>query len=350
MRTMAVFAGLVMWVAAEAVGGMGKGALAQESAPPLPTAEQIKAQVEAGQYRPALQSLLRVLNLKGALAEGYDRFAMLMLRAECQLQVKETRSALDTLEQAKKEAAGKADPDRVGEAAAMTLLIQRSPGMKYTPKTSTGPLAKKPIDILDRTTRQEAYKALFEDELATARATVRRAEAAAALPPLMEAAKAAGVLRGLEKAATGDVLQSKELTDGLASHAALLVSNGVNDLSLRTEAIAARANTIVTTPMAQRDPVSKTARMVDVSHRRGVTGDEVAELKKILNECTQAVGAARDLALVLPTQEKSFKASAASATTIGTRANAVLNDNYNDLQPAPITPIFPTAPGGIILK
>jgi hypothetical protein len=310
MKKRTWLAGLVVCMAAAV-----NGAAAQETTT-LPTAGEIRAQVEAGQYRPALQNLLRVLALKGQAATAYDRFEMLMLRAECQLQIRETRTALDSLEQARKEGVAKADADKVGAATAMALLVQRSPAMKYTPKTSNGPVARKPIDVLAPESRQEAYKALFEDELATARQAVVRAETAAKLQPVMEAAKAAGSLRALEKAATGDVARSKELTERLASHASLLVSNGVNDLSLRTEAIAARANAIVTTPMPQRDPSTKVARMVEVSHRRGLTGEEVGELKRIVQECGQAVTSAGELARALPSEDGALKACAAEAGTL----------------------------------
>jgi hypothetical protein len=341
--------GKYRWSMAAVVICSAAAAMAQEAAP-LPTAALLKSQVEAGEYRPALQGLTRVLALKGPAAEPYDRLEMLLLRAECQLQLRAAAPALEALTQAQKEAVTRGDADKLGEVSAMMLLIQRSPAMRYTPKQSTGPLAKKPIEILDRGTRKEAYKALFEDELAAARPKVRGAETATRLPPVLEAAKVAGSLRGLEQAATGGEAASKEMTDNLARHAALLVENAVSDMSLKTETIAGRANTVVTSPILHRDPATNQARLVDMSHRRGLDGQETQALQTIDRDCAQVVTVAGDLALALPSQASAFKSSAAAATSLRAKVAAVLNDNYGEMAPVPITPNLPVRPGGVIVR
>jgi len=317
-------------------------AFAQE-AQPIPTADQIKEQVGSGQYRPALQGLMRILNLKGPAAEAYNRPDMLMLRAECQLQVRETRSALDSLAQAQKEAAAAGDADRLGAGLAMQLLIQKSPAFKYTPRSTTGPIAKKPIDILDLKARPDAYKALFEDELVGVRATVRKAETSTSLVPLMDASKQVAALRGVEKVATGDTVQSKEFAESLGSHAAALLGSGVAELASKTEAIAARANTIVTTPVAYRDQAGL-PRLDNISHRRGLEGSDIQDLRNVQNTCTQVISAATDLAMILPSQATAFKEAASTARGVGAKANVVLNDNYNEM---PATPVYP---GGTPLR
>ena len=309
-----------------------------QEAPPIPTADQIKEQVGAAQYRDALKGLTRILALKGPAAEPYNRPEMLMLRAECQLQLRDSRSALESLTLAQKEAAAASDADRLGTALAMGLLIQRSPAYKYTPKTTTGPIAKKPIDILDLKTRPDAYKALFEDELVAVRQTVRKAETSTSLVPVLEASRQAAALRGVEKAATGDIAQSKEFAESLGSHAAALLSAGVSDLSTKTDSIASRANTIVTSAMAYRDPTTGAPRMDNVSHRRGLEGTDVQDLRNIQKTCDQVIAAAGDLTLILPTQAAAFKDAAMTARGVGTKAGVVLNDNYNEM---PATPVMP---------
>ena len=169
---------------------MAGGEAGAQEAPPVPMTREIKAQVEAGDYREALKGLLRALDLKGPAAQAYDRVELLMLRAECQLQIKESRACLDSLEAARKEAGVQGKSDGVGAAMAMALLVQRSTAFRYVPKTAAaGPVAPKPVDILDRQARPEAYKALFADELAGTRQKVRAAETVRTMPPIMEAAE-----------------------------------------------------------------------------------------------------------------------------------------------------------------
>src|SRR5206468_2862281 len=71
---------------------------------------------------------------------------------------------------------------------AMASLIQNSKGMQYSPKAKTGPLAAKPINILDREARKEAYKALFEDQMAATKGKVAAAQSARTMTPILDAA------------------------------------------------------------------------------------------------------------------------------------------------------------------
>src|ERR1051325_2735669 len=92
------------------------------------TQDEIKKLVDAGQYKDALKGMSRVLALKGQAAVGYDRFELLMMKAECQLQVKDSTGALATLTEAKKEAFGQRNFDKLAEPTALTYLIQKSSG------------------------------------------------------------------------------------------------------------------------------------------------------------------------------------------------------------------------------
>ena len=124
-------------------------------------------------------------------AEPYNRLDMLSLKAECQLQLRQTTAALDALDAAQREAANGASRGGCQHGLIGVCLSHSafSHAQHYTPKTSNGPLAKKPIDILDRGQRPDAYKALFADELAAAQQKIRQAETARTMPPILEGAK-----------------------------------------------------------------------------------------------------------------------------------------------------------------
>ncbi|HEY4329332.1 MAG TPA: hypothetical protein VGN88_06325, partial [Phycisphaerae bacterium] len=56
---------------------------------PIASADDVRKMVDDGKYRDAVKSLVRILDLKGAAATGYDRSEMFLLRAECELQLRE---------------------------------------------------------------------------------------------------------------------------------------------------------------------------------------------------------------------------------------------------------------------
>ena len=107
---------------------------------------------------------------------------------------------------------------------------------------------------------------------------------------------------------------------------------------------------MVTSPILHRDPVTKQARLVDMSHRRGLDGQEIQTLKTIDRDCAQVVTVAGDLALALPSQASAFKASAVQANGVRAKVAAVLNDNYGEVAPVPIMPNLPVGPGGVIVR
>jgi hypothetical protein len=297
----------------------------------LPTVDEITKQVDDGQYRDALKSLQRVLELKGTAAAPYDRGEMLMLRAECQLQIRETAAALVTLDAAAKEARGSnsqaPNPDTLGQSLALTALVNKSSNLQYTPKNHTGPLAPKPFNILDRAARPEAFKALFEDVLPDAKAKVRATQNTTTLQPVLDTAKTIVALRTIEKVANGVEDESKLLASQLTTRATVLLGNSVADMSAATDAIAATANQVYTTPVLRVDPVTKGRYYDQQPHRRGLVNDLPARLKTIQQNCTQAINACGDLGLALDAADK-FRSISADADSVAKKAGRVLSDDY----------------------
>jgi hypothetical protein len=312
--------------AAAVIVGAGL-ALGQAYQIPLPTEKEIRAQVDAGEYRDALKGLLRVLELKGKQAEGIDRVPLLMLRAECQMQIKQTKAALDSLEEARKEALAAQRPEDVGMALAMSTLIKKSFAFKYKPRTSTGPVTGQPIDILDRKARAEAFKALFADELTSTRIRVRQAELARALPPVVEAATVAAGLRAMEKAGTNDTNQTDTLTRQLGQHAVDLLSGSQADLSAQVDALAKYASTIVTVPVVQYDSVSHKSWIQQVTRPHGLEPDKVQQLKAVQETCMKTKDAAEELAQLLPVQAEAFKSVSTGAVSLAKRAGEVATES-----------------------
>ncbi len=169
----------------------------------LPTPAEVQKLVDAGQYAAALKQLQRILGLSATLGAAYDRYDMLMLRGECQLQVRQQPAALDSFAAARKEAFLQHKPDQAADPIAMIFLIRSSKAYQYVPKAAG---AERPILILDRTRRTAAFGAILTDEFPAAEKKVAASANMTTIAPLLEVAKSAGILRTVEFAqlATAD--------------------------------------------------------------------------------------------------------------------------------------------------
>src|SRR4051812_48821201 len=84
-----VFSVLSLVFAAHLASGQGT------TTPAKPTREEIQKMMEAKSYRPAIKAIAQILPAgKGASA---DRYALLMMRAECLIQTKDNATAIIAL-------------------------------------------------------------------------------------------------------------------------------------------------------------------------------------------------------------------------------------------------------------
>jgi len=84
----ATYSGVLVWVLT--------GALTQaQVAPPAPpTPDQIQKMIDAQAYRPALQAIAQILPSVAGTAAGGGKYALLMMRGECLLQLKDSATAI----------------------------------------------------------------------------------------------------------------------------------------------------------------------------------------------------------------------------------------------------------------
>lgn len=307
---------VIMVMGAAAVG-------APETAAPL-SADEVKKLANAGQYQDALKALVKILTLKGEKAAGYDRHEMLMLKAECQLQLKMSSAALDTLELARKEAATALAEDQAMQSQALAMLIKASPGGTYTPQTGT---IRKPIPIADKTLRKGAYDSMLGDQLAQINVKVKQAKAANKLPPVAEAAKQVVAIRPVEKASAGDNKATDELLADLSKLAMKMVSAAVDDLATEIKKISDAANRVVSENVTLQDPSGR-AYVVQQTHRVGLSGNDRTSLKNAIAECGKISGAAGELGQFFSTEAQAYKDVATKASLTKDKATATLNDDY----------------------
>lgn len=305
---------------------------AARAADSVPTTEDIRALYEKGEYNDTLKQVARVLSLKGKAAEGFDRYELLILRAESHLRLKATGAALPALEEAAKAAP---DDAAVAKARALAILIKRSKQLQYTPKVAAikTPGAKasgakggraEPISITDDERRPEAFQALYEGERAAATQKVAAATKGKTLPAVATAMKAVAPLRDLELAATGKDDETAKTLDELVKRAQKLMANGLDDLSKRTERIADRANEMI--PVTVR----RNGRAVERDRRRGLDNNQVRELKNVIDTCRQVIASCNELAEGFAEDDAPFEDLVEQATDTGERANDILSDNYQN--------------------
>jgi hypothetical protein len=306
-------------LAVGAVMAMGVSAAALAAPPTLPTMEDITKLADAGQWKETLAAVSRVSELKGPAAAPYDRRKLLMMKAECQLQLHENSGATTTLATLIKESK---DAKEAAEPIALTELLQKSPGGTYTPKGAGQP----PISVLDRSKRKEAYTALATDQLAALQARVKAASNVTALPPLVQLGKAAAPVRAAEYAGTGKTEQVDAVTAQLAALSQKLMNAALGELSRRVEAVSLSANKQITVTVPMNFGRGGTAAVTQ-SRPTGLTSTDIATLRDVEKQCDQFAPASKELGQAFG-DEKGFSGITSQATQIKSRAEAVLNANY----------------------
>jgi hypothetical protein len=301
---------------------------AEENAPPPSTAE-IKTLVDAGKYREALRPLFRVLALKGQAAQGYDRIELLMLRAECQMQLKDQRGTLETLEQARKECFLENRAPLAATPTGLAMLIQKSNAWQYKSKSDP---SLKPIPILDKTLRQAAYEALLHDELPGAQKKVQALAGVKSIAPVLETAKLAGAVHALDILAhptiPPDQVETGTLTRQVTSNADRLLLPAIDELGKNVDTIQSAANEITTDQVGHFDRASGKSWLEPRTRRRGPSYHDAETLNAINTTADKIRSTAFDIALALATDFKAYQEIIEKADGLKAKSTAVLNDNY----------------------
>jgi hypothetical protein len=294
--------------------------LAQQQ--PLPTVDQLKAQLESNPQE-VLRNVARMLALKGAAAQQYDRYELLMLRGEAHLRGKAMPPAAQAFADAARETT---DPAKKATARANEILMRRSKIGGYTPKPqrpSAKPASTKPfpplIPIIKEEDRKLAMEALFADEMAVAEPKLKAADNATALPPIIEAIKVAVDLGAVEQFATGGANQTKQLTANLAKRSHFLIDKALDDMNKRTEHCWQIAS--------QRSySLDRSRNQYDNAGMVGLTSVQQNELKNVIATTEKIAPVATELAAVTGGAE--LTADATTAQKLHERAKEVLAYDY----------------------
>ena len=298
----------------------------------LPNVDELHQLYRDGNYKETLQKLSRVLALKGDAAKAYDRHDLLRLRAETQLKLRDAAGAAATFEQAAKESHD--DKARAVDVASQAV-IKRSKNLQFIPaakKGAKGAAKAEPIDVGDPEKRKEAFIVLFAEQKDLVVPRVKAAKDAKTLPPVIEALQAAGALRTLELAATGDDAEVKAMVADLSGRAQKMMADAVKDMTDTVAQIEESANRLqeVMTPVRNPGGIGGGGGVyAERSYRkRGLMTPDVKDLKRVISDCQKMVPAVKGLVDKLGEAGEEFKQIGKDAVAVGTKAHEVLTADY----------------------
>src|SRR4051812_26695999 len=152
-----------------------------------PSMDDIKQLIANHQYADALIPLQRMMALQGHDADAFSRHEVLMLVAECRLQLRRVPDCLGVLDLAVREARKSNNWPHRAEALSLATLLRAAPKLAYAPKASED---HTPLDLTDSSQRRTAYETLCEEKQAFCDEQVRLVRETASVKPLTDVADA----------------------------------------------------------------------------------------------------------------------------------------------------------------
>jgi hypothetical protein len=302
----------------------GAGAI---TTPGLPTVEDIQAALDKHDYSLTVRLSNRLLALRGAAAEGIDRYQVLRLKAEGLFGAGSVAMAADCEIQALKETV---DPHEIALAKSTALLFRRSHLKKYVPKTA-GPGGDKPdpIDLLDLDHRKDAMGALLNDELAVLQPRIRSANSALSLIGIIPVLQQVQDLQSLDLIANGDDTKTMAIAGGLDEHARVLITTALKGMGQRVDDLDKSANQSTT---IQNSFATAGGAFVNSStvHKSGLSESNKDELNQIRGTCDKIVSVSQ-IFTASEKDDKGWAAIISDANRVSSRAKDVLDADYSDV-------------------
>jgi hypothetical protein len=291
-----------------------------------PTADLAQSEFDSGHYTEAMPTIARLLALDPVKAQ-YDRQAMLMLRADCQLHLKQYTAAADTLNAVRLAAEKANDQPTADRAIAMLHLIQKSPGGFYTPATGAD---KKPLNILDASHRKTAYAALYADQFALLQQKVTAAKNTATLPLILEIAASARGLRALATTADKSARDIDDATKDLPAAANTALRRALADGDQTVSRISRSANAWVRVQTGATIDVFNRASTNYTERKTGLSTADATALREVETSCDHLPDIITTLTQAFGKPE-TYRILPKRFADLKSRADTVLKADYSHL-------------------
>jgi len=296
----------------------------------LPTTAELRTMLDAKQYKAVMREVARAMSVKGNDgAIAYDRGELLLIRGEAQLGLRAEPGAAKSFREAV-EAAENESTRR--SAQTLGLLLDRAEGLTYTAKT--GPAAaRREIDIV--ADRNAALAALLTDETAAAESRVASTKSADRIAEVLEVAKSLEPLAALEETVGGATNRTGEFRTELASRVDGLLDKALGDMDRRADKVEETARSLIAIP--QEVPPGQPAPPARLK-RRGVTRNDEAALREIMDGCREIVSRSRDVALQLGAEHDRFHDANNRAIRVSAKAGSIMRADYSGVVEEPSAP------------
>jgi hypothetical protein len=315
---------LLTVVLSAAVPALGQPAPAE----PVPTPESAQKLIDDGKPAEGLKQVNRLLSMRGKAAEGLDRHAVLLLKAESHLRLKAAEAAAVAFRQA---AAETEDKEQQALARASEQLVRKSKNLAYTPKKITKGEKAEPIDIVDPESRRKALGAMFVDEIAPLMPKVEAAKDAKTVAPMVKAVAAVKELDYLELAANGSADQVNGIVEDVKAQGKKMLTAVVEKATKRVDRITELSND--TTRVKRVMPSGRGYRTVLVPMRRGVSREDVMALKEIAAACDEVMIQAKALTEATGADEAELEELVESADDLRTHVRRMLRMHEVEIGP-----------------
>ena len=290
--------------------------------PPLVSIDELKQMFKDGKYAEVVKETTRQAAQTGPSAASIDKFAVLTLKGESQIRVKQAGPAAESFAKAAKEAK---DPKEASLARATELLLKKSPTLAYLPKPTKGDTAKPtPISVVEEADRKKAFEALWTDEWATVSPKLEKFKAEKSLPPVMDAVKLVGSVRAIDVAAHGEATESAAAMTDLGDHARTMINEALTTMMSRIATIETEAN------KTQNTQIGDGGGGVFISTKRGLYSPDTKELKGIIDTCGKIAPASAELAAATGEEASKFDDVKTKSEEVAARAKEVLDADYGN--------------------
>jgi hypothetical protein len=277
------------------------------------TLDDVRSDFAKGDFAAAKQKADKLLFASSMQQPAsVDRYPLLMIKGESQLQLKDRLGAISAFKSAEKIAG---DVNELAAAHANALIIDRSSSGRYMPRSGSG---KEPIDILPMESRKQAMAALQADLSGQYKSQIDAALRADQLPPIEQVFTKVADMFFLETFVNGgEAKETGQVMRELGQHAFQLMQTEISRASRRVDQLNQIANSSGTTSRGW-----DTGRMGLTSVQR----DEVKAMLPYLVKIRDRAGEYRRVAAKLGGNEQKWDALVANATDAYFDAESLFND------------------------
>ena len=293
-------------------------------------------------YTLLLPKLNRMLAPGQPVDFPFNRYDLLMLTGDTRLQTRNVAGAITAYHDA---AAQAGDDDDMQAALAAEELLRRSTSLHYQPRRpptthaatqyTAPPVA---IDLLDPSSRRQAYAACFIDEVRIDAPKFRHTDRLLELDLLQPTALHVLTLHAMAAAGGVDESPLVDAVGPLVKAAQPVLARRAQSLADRVDEIAAQANAFMPTYVPPKKPggLPSTAPADTVVFgpgpaRVGLSADQRVELSQKKSECRQIASILHHLAAPLP-DPSALLAIAKQSAEAADRADQALTANYTDFR------------------